>query len=93
MESAPSRLKSKIEELISRYEALKAENAELKEAADRYEKKIETKNNRIEELEKQLSKLQLKEAFLGVSVDTAKARKKVASLIEEIDSCIGMLSD
>ena len=93
MENAVSSLKRKIEILISRYEALKEENASLRETVSKYEHKLEIKENKINELEKQLNKLQLKEAFLGVSPDKAKAGKKVASLIREIDSCISMLSD
>ena len=93
MENAVSSLKRNIEILISRYEALKEENASLRETVSKYEHKLEIKENKINELEKQLNKLQLKEAFLGVSPDKAKAGKKVASLIREIDSCISMLSD
>lgn len=92
MEDIVSPLKSKIETLISRYESLKEENAFLKEELSKCAHKLENRNNRINELEKQLNNLQLKEAFLGTSPDKAKAGKKVASLIKEIDSCISMLS-
>lgn len=93
MEDPVSSLKQKVEKLISRYEYLKAENASLKETVSRYEHKIEIRDNKIAELEKKLNNLQLKEAFLGTSPDKAKAGKKVASLIKEIDSCISMLSE
>lgn len=93
MDDAVASLKKKIETLISRYESLKGENAQLREAVSKYEHKIEIRDNRITELEKQLNNLQLKEAFLGTSPDKAKAGKKVASLIKEIDACISMLSD
>lgn len=93
MEDIVSSLKKKIEILISRYESLKEENASLKETLSGYERKLETRNNRINELEKQLNNLQLKEAFLGVAPDREGAGKKVASLIKEIDSCISMLSE
>jgi len=93
MEDAVSGLKKKIETLISRYEALKGENASLRETLSKCEHKLEIRDNRITELEKQLNNLQLKEAFLGFSSDKGKAGKKVASLIKEIDSCISMLSE
>ena len=87
------RLKSKVEELVARYERLARENAEMKASLDRYERDNNKKNVKIQELEKQVSDLRLKEAFLGTSGDRAKARKKVAGLIKEIDACVSLLNE
>ena len=72
-----TRLKTKVETLIARSEAL-----------DR-----EKKDKRIKELEKQIENLRLKEAFLGTSGDRMQARRKVARLIKEIDACVSLLGE
>ena len=87
------RLKSKVEELISRYEVLDRENREIKAMLSRYETEISKKDNKLKELEKQISDLRLKEAFLGTSGDRAQARRKVAGLIKEIDACVSLLNE
>ena len=64
-----NRLKTKVEELISRYESLASENAELRASLARYESDNHKKEQRVKELEKQIDNLRLKDAFLGTSVD------------------------
>ena len=88
-----TRLKSRIEELVSRYETLDRENAGLKARLARCEKELDKNNTRIKDLEKQTDILRLKEAFLGSSEDKTQARRKVARLIKEIDACIGLLNE
>ena len=88
-----TRLKSKVEELISRSETLDRENAALKARLSRYEKETEKKDKRITDLEKQIDNLRLKEAFLGTSGDRSQARRKVARLIREIDACVSLLGE
>ena len=87
------RLKTKVAELVSRYETLARENAEMKASLERYEKETIKKDLKIKELEKKIDHLQLKEAFLGTSGDRARARRKIAGLIKDIDACISMLDD
>ncbi|MBQ0024476.1 MAG: hypothetical protein KBT00_01950 [Bacteroidales bacterium] len=87
------RLKSKIEVLISRYETLRAENETLRRSLEEKDGRLQTTEVKLKELEKEVNKLRLKEAFLGVSANPAQARKKVSVLIKEIDSCIAMLND
>ena len=77
------RLKTKVEELVARYETLARENADLKSRLARCETDITKKDLKIKELEKQIENLRLKEAFLGTSGDRAQARRKVAKLIKE----------
>ena len=86
-----TRLKTKVEELVARYETLDRENLELKARLDRCEADISKKDQKIKELEKQTENLRLKEAFLGTSGDRAQARRKVARLIKEIDACVSLL--
>ena len=88
-----TRLKSKVEELVSRYETLDRENADLKARLSRCEKELEKNKTRNKELEKQTDILRLKEAFLGTSDDKAQARRKIARLIREIDACVNLLNE
>ena len=87
------RLKSKVEELVARYERLVKENADMQARLVRYESELNKKDNKLKELEKQISDLRLKEAFLGTSGDRAQARRKVAQLIKEIDACVSLLNE
>lgn len=88
-----SRLKSKVEELISRYETLDRENSDLKARLARCEQSLNRKENKIQELEKQIGTLRLKDAFLGTSADKTQAKRKIARLIKEIDECVGLLGE
>lgn len=86
------RLGEKLKLLISRYEALKQENAEMSAELASCREQLKNDKNKIDKLEEQIGNLQLKEAFMGATEEKAKARKRVASLIKEIDECIGMLN-
>ena len=88
-----NRLKAKVEELISRYESLSRENADLRASLARYESDNLKKEQRVKELEKKIDNLRLKDAFLGTAVDRTQAKKKVARLIKEIDECVNLLND
>ena len=88
-----TRLKSRIEELVSRYETLDRENADLKARLSRCKRELDKKDTKLNELERQLDTIRLKEAFLGTSEDRAQARRKVARLIKEIDACVALLNE
>lgn len=88
-----NRLKIKVEELIARYETLDRENAAMRASLAKFEADNQKKDNIIKELEKQISNLRLKGAFLGTAGDRAQAKRKVALLIKEIDACVGLLDD
>jgi phage shock protein A len=88
-----NRLKTKVEELIARYETLDRENAALRQSLAKSETDNQKKEQRIKDLEKQIDNLRLKEAFLGTSGDRTQAKKKVARMIKEIDACVSLLND
>jgi chromosome segregation ATPase len=88
-----TRLKTKVEELVARYETLARENADMKARLDRCEKAISKKDLKIKELEKKIENLRLKEAFLGTTGDRTQAKRKVAKLIKEIDACVSLLDE
>jgi phage shock protein A len=88
-----NRLKTKVEELIARYETLDRENAALRQSLAKSETDNQKKEQKIKDLEKQIDNLRLKEAFLGTSGDRTQAKKKVARTIKEIDACVSLLND
>lgn len=88
-----NRLKTKVEELIARYETLDRENAALRQSLAKSETDNQKKELKIKDLEKQIDNLRLKEAFLGTSGDRTQAKKKVARMIKEIDACVSLLND
>ena len=88
-----TRLKTKIEELVSRYETLDRENTDLRTRLSRCERELEKKETKLKDLEKQIDTIRLKEAFLGTSEDRTQARRKVARLIKEIDACVALLNE
>ena len=88
-----NRLKTKVEELIARYETLDRENAALRQSLAKSETDNQKKEQKIKDLEKQIDNLRLKEAFLGTSGDRTQAKKKVARLMKEIDACVSLLND
>lgn len=91
--SLADNLRKKIEEILSRYESLLAENEELSEKVYSYEKIIEDNKFKIEELTRRLDKLQLISAFDGDTSEKAETKRKISHMIGEIDKCIAMLSE
>ena len=92
-------LNSKIETLISMYEAFKAENARLEATLESYQDKLLARNTTIEELKTQIDQLKLKnknlqlvDAFNISANDRARAKRSVEKIIQEIDNCIAMLN-
>lgn len=92
-------LNSKIETLISMYEASKAENHRLEATLESYQDKLLSRNTTIEELKTQIDQLKLKnknlqlvDAFNISANDRARAKRSVEKIIQEIDNCIAMLN-
>jgi len=92
-------LNSKIETLISMYEASKAENQRLEATLESYQEKLLARNTTIEELKNQIDQLKLKnknlqlvDAFNISANDRARAKRSVEKIIQEIDNCIAMLN-
>ena len=92
-------LNSKIETLISMYEACKADNSRLEAELDSCKDKLLAKNTTIEELKTQIDQLKLKnktlqlvDAFNISANDRARAKRSVEKIIREIDNCIEMLN-
>lgn len=87
------KLKGHIEQIISKYELALSDNNSLRVQLDKANKDLETKNNRIKELEQKVEQMQLAEAFAATTDNVKEAKKTIGKIVKEIDKCISMLND
>ena len=84
-------VKQKIRQLIAAYEAEKMERIRLQAALDQVQTQNEAYRKQITELERQIDNLKLSEAFKADGAGSPEAKKKINSLIKEIDRCIMLM--
>ena len=84
-------VKEKITQLIAAYETEKMEREKLQAELEQTRIQNETYRKQIIELERQIDNLKLTEAFMAGGADTAAAKKKINSLMKEIDRCIALM--
>ena len=84
-------VRHKITRLIAEYEKEKTERIKLQEELSQSKAKNETYRKQIFELERQIDNLKLTEAFKGRAINGTEAKKKVESLLKEIDRCIKLI--
>ena len=82
-------VKQNIKRLIAAYEAEKMERTRLQSALDQAMTQNETYRKQITELERQIDNLKLAGAFKAAG--SPEAKKKINSLMKEIDRCITLL--
>ncbi len=83
-------VKEKIKRLIAAYESEKVWRMGLEAELEQAKLQNETYRKQIIELERQIDNLKLTEAFRGGG-DNAAAKKKIDSLMKEIDRCIALM--
>ena len=83
-------VKEKITQLIAAYESEKSKRLKLQSELEQARAENETCRKQIIELERQIDNLKLTEAFKA-SGSNPEARKKIDSLIKEIDKCISLM--
>lgn len=88
-----SRLKKRIEYIISKFEIVNAENKELTSQLQSCKQQLDISNNKIKDLEQRLDKLQLMEAFKTSAGDVKEAKQNIGKIVREIDKCIALLND
>lgn len=84
-------VRHKITRLIAAYEKERTERMKLQEELLQSKAQNETYRKQILELERQIDNLKLTEAFMAGGADTAAAKKKINSLMKEIDRCIALM--
>ena len=83
-------IRQNIKRLIAAYEAERMERIRLQAELEQSRIENETCRKQIIELERQIDNLKLTEAFRA-SGSNPEARKKIDSLIKEIDRCISLM--
>ncbi len=83
-------VKEKIKRLIAAYESEKMERIRLQTELEQSKLQNEAYRKQIIELERQIDNLKLTEAFKAGGDNTA-AKKKIDSLMKEIDRCIALM--
>lgn len=84
-------VKKQITQLIAAYESEKEARTRLQTELDQAKEQNEAYKKQIIELERQIDNQKLTEAFMAGSADTTAAKKKIDSLVKEIDRCIKLM--
>jgi uncharacterized metal-binding protein len=84
-------VKERIKQLIAAYETEKMERIRLQSELEQTRVQNDTYRKQIIELERQIDNQKLTEAFMADGTDTAAAKKKIDSLMKEIDRCIKLM--
>ena len=84
-------VKERIKRLIAAYETEKSERIRLQSELEQARTQNDTYRKQIIELERQIDNQKLTEAFMAGGADTAAAKKKIDSLMKEIDRCIKLM--
>jgi len=85
-------LNSKLDELLNRYSDLKTEAEELRKGNEVLNNLLQTRNERIKELETKYDRVKLTGALLGEGQNAVEAKKKITELVREIDRCVALLN-
>jgi len=85
-------LNSKLDELLARYNGLKAENKELKSENEAMRSRLEAGYDKIKELEIKYERIKLSGALLGEGENAFEAKRKITELVREIDRCVALLN-
>ncbi|MDP4187319.1 MAG: hypothetical protein Q8907_04770 [Bacteroidota bacterium] len=85
-------LRSKIQELISMYNNLKAENEYEKKEIVRLNEQIKINEAEIATLQEKYDTLKVAKSILASSEDSHDAKLKVNKIVRDIDKCIALLN-
>jgi predicted nucleic acid-binding Zn-ribbon protein len=85
-------LNRKLDELLDRYNNLKAAYTQLKDGNEAIKSQLQDRENRIRELEIKNERIILAGALLGEGENATEAKKKVTELVREIDRCVALLN-
>ena len=86
-------LRTKIEKLISLYEAEKSKNMSLRENGLILQKQLIEKENELEQLQTKYNNLRLAKTITGEGEGSHDAKIKINRIVREIDKCIALLNN
>ena len=84
-------VRKQITRLIAAYESEREQKLKLQSELDKAKAENEAYRKQIIELERQIDNQKLTDAFMAGGTDTAAAKKKIDSLVREIDRCIKLM--
>jgi predicted nucleic acid-binding Zn-ribbon protein len=85
-------LNRKLDELLSRYNSLKSEVANLKSGNELLKAKLNDRDEKLKELEIKYDRIKLTGALLGEGGNALEAKRKITELVREIDKCVALLN-
>ena len=85
-------LNRKLDELLIRYNNLKAELKDLDNRNVVLEAMIKEREVKLKELEIKYERVKLSGALLGEGENAFEAKKKITELVREIDKCVTLLN-
>jgi len=86
-------IEQKIRNLILKSTDLEEENQSIRLELDFYKNRFEQTENEMYNLKKQIETLKTANALLGSDDFKRETKKKINSIIKEIDYCVTQLSD
>jgi len=85
-------LNRKLDELLTKYNDLKADIDGLKHGNEALKGKLQEREARIKELEIKYERIKLTGALLGEGGNAAEAKRRITELVREIDRCVALLN-
>ncbi|HEX2921383.1 MAG TPA: hypothetical protein VHO50_09500 [Bacteroidales bacterium] len=85
-------LNRKIDELLTRYKNLKAEVQEVYHMNEELKAMVQSRDERIKELEIKYERVKLTGALLGEGENASEAKRRLNDLVREIDKCVALLN-
>jgi len=85
-------LNRKLDELLNRYNNLKAEYEEINNRNRALEGMLRERDEKIKELETKYERVKISGALLGEGENALEAKKKITELVREIDRCVALLN-
>ena len=84
-------LNNKIDELLKRYNELRAESEALRSMNEGLKTELQAREEEMKELEKKYDRVKLTGAILGDEENSIEAKRRINDLMREIDKCIALL--
>ena len=88
-----SAFEQKLRLLMSEYESLREENLRLKEELTRRQDDIMTAHKQILDIRENYDNLRLARGIASTPEEREESKKRIASMVREIDKCIALLND
>jgi chromosome segregation ATPase len=85
-------LNRKLDELLSRFNNLKSELADIRRVNEELKLALQERDSRIKELELKYERIRISGALLGESENSLEAKRKINDLVREIDRCVALLN-